>query len=172
MIVFVRGTTLMTQHLDLDRGELTGDPVRVADPVGIIGINFGGFSISADGRLAYRGGGGELRQLKWYDRTGKAMGVAGEPDAGFLLYPELSPDGAHVALQRTVQGNIDVWLMDLVRGGMTRFTFDPASDGAPLWSPDGMRIAFFSGRRGPNKDRKSTRLNSSHIQKSRMPSSA
>ena len=35
---------------------------------------------------------------------------------------------------------------------------------------DNTRIKFVSGEVGP--DRKSTRLNSSHIQKSRMPSSA
>ncbi len=148
MIAFVRQTTLMAQHLDLKRGELTGDPVSLADPVGSNAFAFGGFSVSAAGQLAYRGG-GELRQLKWYDRTGKAVGVAGEPDSTSLLYPELSPDGGHVALVRTVQSNPDVWLMDLVRGGMTRFTFDPAVDIAPLWSPDGMRIAFGSTRKGP-----------------------
>jgi len=148
MIAFVRQTTLMAQHLDLKRGELTGDPVSLADPVGSNALAFGGFSVSAAGQLAYRGG-GALRQLKWYDRTGKAVGVAGEPDSTILLYPELSPDGGHVALVRNVQSNPDVWLMDLVRGGMTRFTFDPAVDLVPLWSPDGMRIAFVSTRKGP-----------------------
>jgi Tol biopolymer transport system component len=32
---------------------------------------------------------------------------------------------------------------------MTRFTFDASRDIDPLWSPDGMRIAFRSARRGP-----------------------
>lgn len=45
-------------------------------------------------------------------------------------------------------GNFDVWLIDLVRGGTTRFTFDAAADNAPLWSPDGTRIAFRSNRTG------------------------
>jgi len=149
MIAFLRGTALMAQHLDLKRIELTGDPVRLADAVGSTGTGFGGFSVSADGRLAYRRGGGAVRQMKWYDRTGKAMGVASGLDSATLEYPELSPDGRQVAVTRMVQNNTDVWLVDLVRRGMTRFTFDPAIDLAPIWSPDGTRIAFASTKKGP-----------------------
>ena len=47
-----------------------------------------------------------------------AVGLAGESDTN-LLSAELSPDGRHVAVDRTVQNNTDVWLMDLVRGGST-----------------------------------------------------
>ena len=48
----------MVQHLDLKRGELTGEPVKLAEPVGSNGAGFGGFSVSAEGGLAYRGSGG------------------------------------------------------------------------------------------------------------------
>ena len=48
-----------------------------------------------------------------------------------------------------MQGNIDIWLADLVRNGMIRFTFDSAIDNGPVWSPDGMRIVFESTRKGP-----------------------
>jgi serine/threonine protein kinase len=150
MIVFVRGTTLVAQHLDLKRWELTGDPVSLADNVAGI-LNFP-VSASSDGRVvAYRVGGGNLYQLKWYDRSGKILGVASQPDSSpTTLLPELSPDGTHVALQRLVRGNLDVWVMDLVGGGLRRFTSDPASDGTPVWSPDGMKVAFSSaGRKGP-----------------------
>ena len=150
MIAFVRQTTLMAQRLDLKRAELIGDPMRLADPVGSNAVvGFGAFSISSDGRVAYRSGQGVLRQLKWYDRTGKATGVAGEPDSAAMLYPALSPEGTYVALDRTVQTNPDIWLVDLGRGGMARFTFDPGIDIAPIWSPDGMRIVFSSTRKGP-----------------------
>jgi hypothetical protein len=53
MIVFVRGTSLMVQHLDLKRLELTGDPVKVADQLAVDAVNWGGISAS-EGRLAYR----------------------------------------------------------------------------------------------------------------------
>jgi Tol biopolymer transport system component len=49
---------------------------------------------------------------------------------------------------RTVQSNQDIWVIDVLRGGATRFTFDPALDNQGVWSPDGSRIAFQSNRRG------------------------
>jgi len=145
MIAFVRGTALMAQHLDLDRGELTGEPVIVADPVGFTNSGFAGFSISANGLVAYRAAG--LRQLKWFDRAGKAIEAASDPDATNLWFPELSPDGGRVALVRNVQ-NGDIWLLDLVRRSMSRFTFDPAFETAPVWSPNGRLIIFSSARKG------------------------
>ena len=148
--MYVRQGLLTAQRLDLERGELTGDPETLADAVDTEPIfSRAGFSVSADGQVAYRAGGAGRSQLSWYDRTGKAVGVAGEPDVNSLQYVELSPDGRRVAVDRLVQGNRDVWLMDLERGGMTRFTFDAALDQVPLWSPDGMRIVFRSTRKGP-----------------------
>jgi len=149
MIVYGRGTSLVAQHLDLKRGQLTGDVMRLSDFSGSTVLGEAGLSVSSDGRIAYRRG-GELRgRLKWYDRGGKETGVAGEPAATQVLYPELSPDGRQVAVMLNIQGNSDIWLIDLIRGGMTRFTIDAATDLAPIWSPDGMRIAFASNRKGP-----------------------
>jgi Tol biopolymer transport system component len=52
-----------------------------------------------------------------------------------------------VAAARTKQGNEDIWIQDFMRGGMTRFTSDPANDFSPVWAPD-RRIAFSSLRKG------------------------
>jgi Tol biopolymer transport system component len=44
---------------------------------------------------------------------------------------------------------LNIWLVDLVRGGRTRFTFtQSSSDIYPAWSPDGTRLAFSSDRAG------------------------
>ncbi|MEQ1757198.1 MAG: protein kinase [Vicinamibacterales bacterium] len=147
-VVFVREGTLVARRLDLSRGALTGDPVRLADRIGVDANARGGFAVSAAGLVASRAGGDALRQLTWFDRTGTAVGGVGEPEANELRFPELSPDGRSVALGRTVQGNQDIWLLDLVRGGRTRLTFEAANDATPIWSPDGRQIAFRSNRTG------------------------
>jgi Tol biopolymer transport system component len=44
----------------------------------------------------------------------------------------------------------ELWLLEFSRRVPTRFTFDPANDTAPTWSPDGNRIVFRSDRAGGN----------------------
>jgi Tol biopolymer transport system component len=51
-----------------------------------------------------------------------------------------------VALSRSTRGNGDIWLLDVDRGVMSRFTSHPSPDTFPVWSPDGTRLAFGSPR--------------------------
>src|SRR5207244_2866300 len=57
-------------------------------------------------------------------------------------------DGRRVAVARAIQGNMDVWVIDVARGVGTRLTSDAATDQYPTWSPDGSRILFQSDRSG------------------------
>jgi Tol biopolymer transport system component len=145
-VFFIRGGTLLAQQLDLRRGELTGDPVTMADSVGLhAALGVGAFSVSATGLVAYRPGGSAERQLVWFDRSGNQLGPMG-PDANGLSVPSLSLDSRRVAAYRAVQGNADIWLLDATRS--TRFTFDASLDRFPAWSPDGSQIVFDSNRKG------------------------
>ena len=64
--------------------------------------------------------------------------------------------------------------------GVEYATYDPGVDSVTIYGPSGKDISHWSALFAPKPtptptptpDRKSTRLNSSHIQKSRMPSSA
>jgi Tol biopolymer transport system component len=60
----------------------------------------------------------------------------------------MSPDGRHLALTRALDGNRNIWLLDLGRSALSRFTFAAGNDVSPLWSPDGDRIVFASSRSG------------------------
>jgi Tol biopolymer transport system component len=147
-VLYMRRGTLLAQRLDLAARALSGDPLTVADPVGWDGaIGIGAFSVSATGTVAHRSSGPGRRQLVWFDRTGRQVGVAGATDEYSLQYPELASNGRRIAIDRTVQNNRDIYLLDLGRGPR-RLTFDADIDATPVWSPDGSRIVFRSSRRG------------------------
>ena len=114
---------------------------------------FGGvlaFSVSDTGTLAYGLGTGrdQSLQLMWFDRQGTALQSIGPP--AIYLGLDLSPDEKQVVVHRHDQGiGGDLWIMDVMRGTTSRFTFDAAQDNsAPVWSPDGSRIVYASQRDG------------------------
>ena len=42
----------------------------------------------------------------------------------------------------------DLWLIEMARDVMTRFTFDAADDSDPIWSSDSSAVVFRSNRTG------------------------
>lgn len=147
-LLFMRHGLLRAQPFDAERLLLAGDVFTVARKVACDPKNIqGSFSVSEKGVLAYWTGGD--KQVAWVDRAGKRLGVPGPPDF-YDWTPQLSPDEKSAALTRTDLkiGPSDIWLVDLARGIPSRFTFDPALDTAPTWSPDGSRIVFASLREG------------------------
>ena len=150
-LLLVRQGALVAQRFDLETGATTSDPINVADAVGSDGsFGIGAFSVSSTGAIAHRTGGPGRRQLTWFDRTGRVLGTVGESDEYGQNYVDLSPDGKRVVIDRTVGTNRDIWIGDVARGVMTRFTSDAAVDSAPTWSCDGSLIYFRSTRSGPS----------------------
>jgi len=145
-LLFGQQGTLVARRFDAARGALSGDRVTVADALATdANGNVGAFSVSATGLVTYRAGGAARTQLTWFNRAGQPLGTLGAPDAA-QFEPTLSPDGRQVAVERRAQGNIDIWLIDTAR--TTRFTFGPAIDRWPVWSPDGSRLVFSQQRAG------------------------
>ena len=146
LLVVAQGA-LLAYPFDVERGTMTGDPMTVAEPAGFQANGLGAFSVSRTGLLAYRSLGESPRELVWFDRTGVRVGSVGNVDGGVPTSVALAPDGGRVAVDRLLQGNIDIWLYDSARG-LSRATDNPAIDMRPVWSADGERIVFASNRNG------------------------
>jgi Tol biopolymer transport system component len=144
-LLFVRQGTLLAQRFDRAQRSLSGEPITVADSVAVEPITgSAAFATSEVGVMAYRAGRPSVTRLSWFDRAGNALGTFGVPEQVGLSNLRLSPDGRRVAVERTLQNETDVWLLDSMR--QMRLTL--GSDGniarLPVWSPNGDRIAFES----------------------------
>jgi len=151
-LLYVREQALMARPFDPDALEFTGAAVPVAEDVLVVpGASLATFSVSDTGVLSYSTGSADLQlQLEWRDRSGKVDGALGDPTSYRAV--TISPDDRMAAARITdmTLGTSDLWIFDLDRGLRTRFTFDPAMDTWPVWSPDGRSLYFSSDRGGEN----------------------
>ncbi|MEJ7849650.1 MAG: protein kinase [Pyrinomonadaceae bacterium] len=151
-LLFMRDTTLLAQPFDADALELSGEPSVIAEGVltfpGEAGPTaYAAFSASANGHLIYLTGKEPMTQLSWFDRTGNTAGPIVPP--GDYHEPWVSPDGTRIAFGREGGSDRqDIWLLEVARGIISRFTLDPASEVCPLFSVDASRIFFSSSRAG------------------------
>ena len=103
---------------------------------------------SPDGQwIAYLSTGGEGTEIWVVSSDGKETRTItrdGMPKDGMVCW---SPDGTQIAFGM-VEGDHNVWVVDLSTGEERRLTSDPAKDWLPAWSPDGLSIAFASDRAG------------------------
>ena len=143
-IVYGVDGTLQAVGFDLDRLDVSGNPVAVVEGVDMKDSGAVNFDVSDTGTLLYVGSGSQ-RTLVWVHRDGREEPLPGHSPAN-LYWGRLSPDGARVAVNRRENGNQDIWVYHLSPATQTRLTFHPADKTNPLWTRDGERVTFWSAR--------------------------
>jgi Tol biopolymer transport system component len=148
-LIYAQGGSLLAVQFDSQRMEVTGTQVPMVE--GVLQSTTTGaaqYSLSADGSLAYVPGEiqGDQFNLVWVSRNGDEQPLAAPPNP--YLAPRLSPDNKRISVVIQEQES-QIWLYDLSRETLTRFTFDGSVNLTPVWTPDGERIAFVSNNKGP-----------------------
>jgi eukaryotic-like serine/threonine-protein kinase len=150
-VVYFAAGTLLAVPFDLRALTVSGAPVPVAENVASSAapsraVNAAQIAISPSGTLAYVAGSFNApvpRTLVWVDRLGKEESL-GAPERPYV-YPRLSPDGSRIAVTVNDQEQ-DIWIWDVGRRTLRRFTTDPAEERYSAWTPNGKQIAFGSHR--------------------------
>jgi len=147
-LLFVRDDTLLAQPFDASTLTMSGTARAVASSVWVArGYGHGAFSVADNGTIAYVNAAIANTQLAWFDASGRPLGTIGPPGQ-YDSPPQISPDGASVAVARGGYGQRDIWILGAARDTSTRFTFDQAANRVPLWLHDGNHLLFESQRGG------------------------
>ncbi|HYL85789.1 MAG TPA: protein kinase [Candidatus Angelobacter sp.] len=147
-LVYAQGGNLMALPFDARRLAVTGAAVPVVENVAHSPTaGAAQYSISATGTLVYVPGGvqADQRRLVWVARNGAEQPAAAPARA--YMFPRISPDGRRVAVGITEQ-ETQLWLYDLAREALTRFTFEGNVSLNAAWTSDGKWIAFQSSKEG------------------------
>ena len=136
---------LMAVPFDADRLEMTGPAVPVPESVYVSSSGLPQAAVSATGALAYLASEeAQALRLSWVEPQGQARPVVTVPRNYADLV--LSRDGRRAALHLWDEDN-DIWVADLVRGGLTRLTFTKDEEETPVWSADGKDLAYAAAAR-------------------------
>jgi eukaryotic-like serine/threonine-protein kinase len=144
-LLYAQGATLFAVPFDVNRLEVTGEPVAVVKSVKAFKLSGASlFDISDAGTLAYVAGEliGTEAPMSWMRRDGTTSAMPAPPRD--WRAPQFSPDGKRIAFHLDDGRQLDIYAYEWARDFTTRLTFDPSVNSYPIWSPDGRTIVFSS----------------------------
>jgi Tol biopolymer transport system component len=141
-LIYAQGSTLMAVPFDAQQLQAKGAAVPVLEGVAVQASGADQYSVSRTGTLVYLSGGvaSVQRRMVWVNRNGSEQVLSAPPRE--YGYPRISPDGKRVAVEVESQ----IWMYDLARDALSRFTFEGSINQNPVWTPDGKRVAFYSNK--------------------------
>ena len=145
LLFFVRDEVLLAQPFDHSRRTFQGEPRAVGPSPWYLATGHFAFSVSRSGTMAYHPRGSSqqiVSRLTWLARDGRPLGTIGE--AGDYSFPAIAPDQNRVVVTRADNRSSDIYLFEGPRWTAVRLTTSQLPDYAPVWSPEGRRIAYAS----------------------------
>ena len=147
-LVYMHAGTMFAVPFDLTRLEVTGQAVPVLENVAASPAVTGGaqFAVSPGGTLVYVSGQPVETEapVVWMNREGKTTPI--RTKAANWANPAFAPDGRQLAMYINDGTQSDIWIYDVMRDALSRFTFEPSDETLAAWTADGRRIAFASNR--------------------------
>jgi serine/threonine-protein kinase len=148
-LMYVHSGTLFATPFDVDRLQMTGTPVPAVEGVSSNGRAAAQIAFSSSGTLLYVSGQGTNLEsaVFWMEPDGKTAPLRSLPGQHSTI--RLSPDGRRLAFDLFDANRQDIWVYESERDTTSRLTFGNGDSNLPVWTPDGLRIAFASDRAKP-----------------------
>jgi Tol biopolymer transport system component len=143
-LLFVSKGTLFAVPFDPVTLEASGDAVPQLENTHNNPAIGAAYAVSSSGALLYLQGGGMMGVLRlaWFGPTGRPEPL--HAPLGTYFTPKLSPDAKHLAFSQGTPSGFDIRVKDIERGTVSRLSFLPGNNRAPVWTPDGRHIVFRS----------------------------
>jgi hypothetical protein len=146
-ILYARAGALYAVGFDLDKLQVTTEPVQALDGVVTKTSGAANFAVSRDGTLMYMPGQSEALSFNvaLLDRAGRLTPVPVPARAYRGL--RVSPDGRFLVASvetESVADNQGLWTIDLARGTSDRLTSPGVVATSPVWHPQSQAIAYWS----------------------------
>ena len=149
-LVFARGGALVRQPFDPASGQLSGEPVAIANSVRFfLSTGLADFSTAVEGTLVYQSH-SSISRVAWIDRAGRELSSLGSKGEYFTV--RISPQQRSALVSRVLKatGTYDVWSLEFERGSETRLTLDDrVTEVAGVLLPDEQAMIFGLARGTP-----------------------